>query len=73
MERWEEILRDHGDKFVPEARNWNPEDLALAYELVGSYTGKPQRDTGCGACRRSTITRAIKIAKEWKPKNSDAI
>jgi hypothetical protein len=67
MERWEEILRDHRGLFTPVARNWPPQELALAYELVASYTGKAQRDSGCGACRRSTIQRAIKIAQGWKP------
>jgi hypothetical protein len=70
MERWEEIIRDHGDRFVPTAKNWNGEDIALAYELVSSYTGRQVVDTGCGSCRRSTIQRAVKIVHEWKHKNS---
>ena len=68
MERWEQILQDHRDLFQPIKKNWSLEEIALAYELVNSYTGKSIRDTGCGSCRRSTIGRAIKIAQEWKPK-----
>ena len=68
MERWEEILMNHSDLFQPIKKNWSLEEVTLAYELVNSYTGKAIRDTGCGSCRRSTIGRAIKIAKDWKPK-----
>ena len=68
MERWEEILQEHRDLFQPVKRNWSPEELTLAYELVNSYTGKNLIDTGCSSCRRSTVGRAIKIAQEWKPK-----
>lgn len=69
--RWEEILHDHTELFQAVKKNWSPQEIALAYELVNSYTGKVIKDTGCGACRRSTISRAIKIAQEWKPKNSN--
>ena len=69
MEKWEIILQEHQDLFRPVKRNWSQEEVALAYELVSSYTGKVLTDTGCGACRRSTIGKAIKIATEWaKPK-----
>ncbi len=68
MERWEEILQEHPNLFRQVKKNWNIEEIALAYELVNSYMGKSLRDTGCGSCRRSTIGRAIKIASEWKPK-----
>jgi len=65
MERWEIILKENPDLFQPVKKNWSPEEIALAYELVNSYTGKAIRDTGCSSCRRSTIGRAIKISQEW--------
>ena len=68
MESWEIILQENPDLFKQVKRNWSLEEVALAYELVNSYTGKAIRDTGCGSCRRSTIGKAIKIAQEWKPK-----
>ena len=68
MESWEIILQENPDLFKQVKRNWSLEEVALAYELVNSYTGKAIRDTGCGSCRRSTIGKAIKIAKDWKPK-----
>jgi hypothetical protein len=66
MELWETILKDNPDLFKPVKRNWSLSEVKLAYELVNSYTGKSLVDTGCGSCRRSTITRAIKIADEWR-------
>ena len=66
MELWETILKDNPDLFKPVKRNWSLSEVKLAYELVNSYTGKNLVDTGCGSCRRSTITRAIKIASEWR-------
>ena len=68
MESWEIILQENPDLFKQVKKNWSPEEIALAYELVNSYTGKAIRDTGCGSCRRSTIGKAIKIATDWKPK-----
>lgn len=68
MESWEIILQENPDLFKQVKRNWSLEEVALAYELVNSYTGKAIRDTGCGSCRRSTIGKAIKIATDWKPK-----
>lgn len=73
MERWEEIIRDHRSLFVPSRRTWNNDEINLAYELVASYTKLNIRDTGCGSCRRSTITRAIKIAQEWKPQSDSEV
>lgn len=63
--RWEEILQEHPNLFQQVKKNWSIEEVALAYELVNSYTGKSLRDTGCSSCRRSTIGKAIKIASEW--------
>ena len=68
MELWEIILQENPDLFKQVKRNWSLSKVKLAYKLVNSYTGKNLVDTGCGSCRRSTISRAIKIAQEWKPK-----
>ena len=69
MTEWEQILQDNPDLFKQVKRNFTLEEVQLAYRLVNSYTGKNLVDTGCSSCRRSTISRAIKIASEWaKPK-----
>jgi hypothetical protein len=68
MKEWEEDLIRNINLFQPVKKTWQPQELAIAYKIYNGYTGTTLRDTGCGSCRRSVITRCIKIAEEYRNK-----
>jgi|LakMenEpi03Aug12_release.lakeMendotaPanAssembly.Ray.scaffolds.fasta_scaffold2739410_2 hypothetical protein len=71
MEDWKVELETNIDLFQPVKRNWQPDELAIAYRIYNGYYGTAIRDTGCGSCRRSVLQHLIKIAEEYrKSRNS---
>lgn len=65
---WEEDIEKHLHLFAPDKRNFQPEELYVAYRIYNSYYGTNMRDTGCGSCRRSIISHCRKIASDWEKK-----
>lgn len=63
---WKEELEQNLDLFKPVKRNWQADELAMAYRIYNGYYGTALRDTGCGSCRRSVLQHLIKIAEEVK-------
>ena len=49
----------------PNKKTWQPEEMKKVYELVNAHDGTRLVDTGCAMCRRSTVTRARKIAETY--------
>jgi hypothetical protein len=53
----------------PNKRVWQPEELRIAYQIKNLADGTSVIDTGCSACRRSTVTRARKIVENYLKEN----
>jgi hypothetical protein len=65
---WEEELKANIHLFNRVKRNWQPDEMALAYRIYNGYNGTVLIDTGCGSCRRSVLAHCVKIAKDFKSK-----
>ena len=63
---WEEKLKANIHVFKNERRTWSAEELALAYEIDNEANNLRNKDTGCGSCRRSVISRVRKLAERFK-------
>jgi len=66
MEDWKEELENNLDLFVAVKRNWQPDELSMAYRIYNGHYGTVVRDTGCGSCRRSVLSHVFKIAEDIK-------
>jgi len=60
---WQEKLQANKHLFGEGRRTWSVEELALAYEIDNEANGLNNRDTGCGSCRRSVISRIRNLVK----------
>ena len=63
---WEEEVKANLELFQEAKKNWNGDEMALAYRIYNGHNGTALRDTGCGSCRRSVIAHCIKIAAGFK-------
>jgi len=72
---WQDELRANLGLFNGKKRQWQPEELAIAYRVYNGYYGTALRDTGCGSCRRSVLAHchkiAVKFASEVPPNLND--
>lgn len=58
---WQELIKQNEHLFLQARRAWNVDELAIAYQIDNLAHGTNNRDTGCGMCRRSVITRCRKL------------
>ena len=63
---WEEELKANIHLFNRVKRNWQPDEMALAYRIYNGYNGTALRDTGCGSCRRSVLAHLFKLAENYQ-------
>lgn len=61
-----EILQEHGQLFERPKGVWQTHEMAIVYELTNAYTGKNDKDSGCGSCRTNHVNLARKIYQEYK-------
>lgn len=58
------LLEKHKDWFATKDKKvWQPEELAITYEIFNLHFGENRVDTGCGSCRRSVINHVRKMYK----------
>jgi len=65
MEWQELIVNNLGILNNPAKKNWQPEEMAIVYKIVNGHDGTNLKDTGCGMCRRSTVTRCRRIVETY--------
>lgn len=61
-----ELLQEHGHLFERPRGVWQANEMAIVYRICNAYTGKNDRDTGCGSCRTNHVNKARKIYEEYK-------
>lgn len=68
---WQEELKANLNLFNGNKRQWQPEELAIAYKIYNGHYGTNLRDTGCGSCRRSVLAHCHKIAQKFASEVGD--
>ena len=66
---WEEKLKANLSMFDGKKNLWQPEELAIAYEIWNGANGEKygyRVDTGCSDCRRSIVQGCVKLAQQVK-------
>lgn len=58
---WQDLIKNNLHLFKEARRAWNLDELAIAYQIDNLANGTNHKDTGCGMCRRSVITRCRKL------------
>lgn len=49
----------------PNKRVWLADELRIVYQIKNLADGTNVVDTGCGSCRRSTVTRVRKVVQGY--------
>ncbi len=63
---WEQLIQDNIAMLTdPKKKVWQPDELFIVYEIVNLHDGTNERDTGCGLCRRSKVSRVRKIVETY--------
>jgi hypothetical protein len=63
---WQEELIQNLHLFQGPKKNWDANELAIAYRIYNGHNNTHLVDTGCGSCRRSVIAHCLKIAEGFK-------
>jgi hypothetical protein len=63
---WEDLIKSNVAILTdPKKKIWDPDELAIVYEIVNLHDGTNEVDTGCGMCRRSKVQRVRKIVETY--------
>ena len=68
---WERLVKDNISFLTdPKKKVWQPDELTIVYEIVNLHDGTNERDSGCGLCRRSKVSRVRKIVETYIKDNA---
>ena len=62
---WKTDMAANIGLFDGKKRQWQPDEMQIAYRIYNNYYGSNVIDSGCGSCRRSVLAHCYKIAQRF--------